>query len=222
MSNALAIGSTPNFLQKLVMSKSFWLIFCSFFFVYPVYRSINRVLPPDLPVIFTLPEFKLIDENGKFFGSENLKGIPYLVNFHFTSCPTVCPEIMRETRIIQKRVRGLGTNVAIISITVDPEHDTPKKLFQKAREYSANPAVWKFLTGTREQLEALIGGGFKVAMGDKENLSDNLYDIAHSSKIFLVDEENQVRALYSFEKNDINKLMIDLGLLVNKLHHKGS
>lgn len=212
-------NNKQSFIQRLVLKKSFWLIFCVFFFSYPLYKSMNRELPPELPVLFELPDYKLIDSNGKFFGSEDLKGKPYIANFHFTSCPTICPEIMEKTQKIQKRFKGLGDKVAIVSFTVDPETDTPKVLFKKARELHANPFVWKFLTGTKDKLQDLIIKGFKVAMGEKVSEENNIYDIAHSSKIFLVDSKNRVRSLYTYEKNSINKLMIDMGLLINRLVH---
>jgi len=196
----------------------FWLIFCSFFFAVPILRSINRELPAPLPVLYTLPEFELMDENSKVFGSKDLKGKPYLVNFHFTSCPTICKDIMRKTQRIQKRIRGLGQKVQIISITVDPDRDTPQKLFEHARSLRANPFVWKFLTGSKEKIKSLVVDGFKSAMGDKE-LGENLYDITHSSKVFLVDAEGEIRSIYSMDKKDINRMMIDLGLIVNRMIH---
>ncbi len=213
--------NTPNPIQKLVMNKWFWIFISLFLFAYPIYRSMNRVLPPDLPVLYTLPEFKLTDENGKTFGSEELKGKPYIANFHFTSCPTSCPEIMKATQKIQKRVRGLGTKVAIVSFTVDPNTDTSKVLFDHARELHANPHVWRFLTGPFKELENIIMGGFKFAIGAKQPFN-NVYDIAHAEKFVLVDEKGQIRAYYSNEKTEIDKMMIDLGLLINKLIHRRS
>lgn len=219
MTTTISHVRNSNFIEKLVLSKTFWIVFCSFLFAYPVYRSMNRELPPELPVIYELPEFKLVDENGKAFGSGDLNGKPYIANFHFTSCPTVCPEIMKEAQTIQKRIRGLGTNVAIVSFTVDPDTDSPKVLFDKARELKANPYIWKFLTGSRDDLKKVILGGFRSAMGEREELDQNMYDIAHSSRFFLVDEKGRVRSIYSKNKEDIDKMMIDLGLLINRLVH---
>ncbi len=221
MTAGVITANNPSFIQKLMMNKFFWILACVFLFAYPVYRSINRELPPDLPVLYTLPEFKLVDENGESFGSNELKGKPYIANFHFTSCPTVCPKIMEQTQKIQKRVRGLGTKVAIVSFTVDPETDTSKVLFDHAREIKANPHVWKFLTGEHSELKNIIMNGFKLAIGEKQSFN-SVYDIAHAEKFVLVDEKGQIRAYYSNEKKEIDKMMIDLGLLINKLIHRRS
>ena len=208
--------SEPNFIQKTVMNGWFWLLFCSFLFTYPIIRSMNRILPEGPSVIHNLPAYSLMDENNKSFGSNDLKGKAYLANFFFTSCQTICLDLMEQMKKIQKRVRGLGTNVALVSFTVDPEEDDPGTLFKYARKLRANPHVWKFLTGSQKQLQSLLVDGFKVPMGEKEETAKDVWDVAHSSRIVLVDALGGVLGYYSTEKDDINRLMIDLGLLVNK------
>ncbi len=203
-----------NVVENLVRSKLFWIFFLVFGFSYPIYRSINRTLPPELPVISEVPEFELISENGQRFGSKDLKGRVYLANFVFSRCPTICPKMLSELEMVQKRVRGTGRKVAIVTFTVDPEHDNEKVLFDLARKHDANPFTWTFLTGNdKEAMFKLYRDGFKVGV---EQNAKNLFDIAHSEKIVLVDDANRVRGYYSFEKNDINKLMIDVGLLINR------
>ncbi len=173
----------------------------------------NRVLPPDLPGLFKIPQFELTNEFDKPFGSKDLMGKVYLANFIFTSCPSSCPLTMKKTQIIQKRLRGLGTKVAIISLTVDPETDTPFVLNKFAREYKANPFVWTFLTGSKPKIKELLVNGFKVAVGEKDS---NMMDIAHSDKIILVDGLGMARGIYSTDKQSVDQMMIDVGILVNK------
>lgn len=207
------IRSTSRF-EKLIRSRWFWILFILWGFSYPIYRSMNRTLPPDLPVIAQVPEFELISENGQRFGSKDLKGRIYLANFVFARCPTVCPKMLGDLEKIQKRIRGTGKKVAIVSFTVDPEHDNEKVLFDLARKHKANPHVWTFLTGSnKEAMFELYRDGFKV--GVEQNPQD-MFDIAHTEKIVLVDADSRVRGYYSFETNDVNKLMIDVGLLINR------
>ncbi|MCM2348423.1 MAG: SCO family protein [Bacteriovoracaceae bacterium] len=203
-----------NVVENLVRSKLFWVLFLLFGFSYPIYRSLNRTLPPELPVIAHVPEFELISENGQRFGSKDLQGRVYLANFVFSRCPTVCPKMLLDLEKIQKRIRGTGKKVAIVTFTVDPEYDNEKVLFDLARKHDANPYTWTFLTGTdKEAMFKLYRDGFKV--GVEQNPKD-MFDIAHSEKIVLVDGDNRVRGFYSFETNDVNKLMIDVGLLINR------
>lgn len=203
-----------NVVENLVRSKLFWVIFIVAGFSYPIWKSMNRTLPPELPVISHVPDFELISENGQRFGSKDLKDRVYLANFVFARCPTTCPKMLGDLEVIQKRIRGTGKKVAIVTFTVDPENDNEKVLFDLARKHHANPYTWTFLTGSdKEAMFKLYRDGFKVGV---EQNAQSLMEIAHSEKIVLVDQANRVRGYYSFETNDINKLMIDVGLLINR------
>ena len=231
MSNDQNIGYVRDYslVERSVRKPWVWMLLCSFLFVYPVYKSFNRKLPPPLPKYSKMESYSLTNEFGKPFGSADLKGKFYLANFMFTTCPTVCPALMKKMQKVQKRVRGLGTKVGIVSFTVDPKNDTPKTLYKYARELQTNPHVWSFLTGSRADLEKILIKGFKVPMGEFETIERavdgetiELMDIAHSEKIVLVDGEGYIRGYYSTDKAGINKLMIDLGLMVNDLNYKKS
>lgn len=211
-----------NWFQKMMRMKSFWIIFWAFLFSYPVYRSLHRVLPPPLPVYYKVPEFSLTNEFNKPFGSKDLIGKYYIANFMFTSCPSSCPALMEKMDIVQKRIRGLGTKAAIVTFTVDPTNDKPDVLFKYARKRNSNPFIWNYLTGTEADLKKIVIDGFKVPMGNKEavqkKLEDKtitLFDIAHTEKVVLVDDKGLVRGYYGTDKIEMDRLMIDLGLLVN-------
>jgi len=210
MSQALTgFYRNDQWLQKLVRTKSFWFISWAILFSYPIYRTVTRELPPPLPVLYQVPEFSLTNEFNKNFGSLDLKGKYYIANFMFTSCPTTCPALMEKMDLIQKRIKGLGTNAAIVTFTVDPTTDTPDVLYKFARKRNTNPFVWNFLTGTRADLQKIVVDGFKVPMGNKEatqkvvgNQAVTLMDIAHSDKVVLVDDKGQIRGYYSFRKSN--------------------
>lgn len=217
---------TESTLENLVRSKVFWICFFLLTFSYPIYRSINRELPPELPRLAKVPEFTLTNEFGKPFGSKDLKGRIYMASFLFTSCPTTCPGLVERMKVAQKRLKGLGQKVALVSFTVDPVIDTPEVLFRYSRKNKANPYVWHFLTGSHKELSALLIDGFKVPMGEKEAVEGvvgeetvTLMDIAHTEKLALVDEEGNIRGYYSTDKYGMDKMMIDVGLLVNRKYN---
>lgn len=209
-------------IEKLVTSKLFWLLFILANFTYPIYRSITRELPAPLPKISQVPEFVFTNEFKKEFGTKELIGRTYIANFIFTNCPSSCLRLTQEMEKIQKRVRGLGNKIALVSFTVDPENDSPEELFKYARKNNANPYIWNFLTGEHEALNRTIVNGFNVPMGEKapvEGIVDGetvtMMDIAHSEKLVLVDGQGFIRGYYNSDKDSINKMMIDVGLLVN-------
>ena len=216
-----------NWFYKLIRMKRFWLIFWLFSFSYPIYRSLNRELPPPLPTYYQVPEFTLTNEFNKPFGTKDLLGRFYIANFMFTSCPSTCPALMEKMDVIQKRIRGLGTKAALVTFTVDPEGDTPEVLYKFSRKRNTNPFIWSFLTGSKADMEKIVINGFKVPMGSKESVTKksddkniNLIDIAHSEKVVLVDNKGMIRGYYSTDKVEMDRLMIDLGLLVNNSFSK--
>lgn len=207
-------------LKKLVLNKWFWVVFSLSMFFIPLYKSVNRTLPPDMPRLYQIPDFTLKAENGKNFEWSSLRGRFVIVNFHFTRCPTICKDLMTTTQEIQKRVRGLGDKVSIISISVDPEFDKPEILTAHALDLKANPLIWRFLTGSKEEIEKVVMQHFKSPMAKDVINESSIFDIAHSGSFFLVDDEGWLRSTYTSKKNNIDKMMIDLGLMVNRLYYK--
>jgi protein SCO1/2 len=175
-----------------------------------------------LPTYYKVPEFSLTNDFNKSFGTKDLIGRYYIANFMFTSCPSSCPALMEKMDLVQKRIRGLGTKAAIVTFTVDPTHDTADVLFKFARKRHSNPFIWSYLTGTEADLKKIVIDGFKVPMGNKEAVSKKLedktitlFDIAHTEKVVLVDDKGMIRGYYGTDKIEMDKLMTDLGLLVN-------
>jgi protein SCO1/2 len=117
--------------------------------------------------------------------------------------------------MVQHRMRGVIDRAAIVSFTVDPETDTSKVLFEKARELKANPVVWRFLSASVPDTKKLLVEGFKVPLGEK-TIANSVMDVAHSNKFVLVDKEGKIRGYYSADKKGIDQMMIDTGLLINK------
>ena len=204
-----------NFIEKLVGSKLFWVLACTLLFAYPISKSVTRMLPAELALYNTLPDFRFTDENGKSFGTNELKGKVYIANFMFTSCQTYCPKLLKQIQTVQHRMRGVIDRAAIVSFTVDPDTDTSTVLFAKARELNANPVVWRFLTATPKDVKNLLVDGFKVPIGEKQT-ANNIMDVAHSNKLVLVDQDGVIRGYYEADTKGINQLMIDTGLLINR------
>ena len=211
----MATQSKKPFIHRIVSSGFFWVIFWSLSFGFPLLRALNRDLPKPLPVYGELPSFELLTEDNLVFKRSDIKKKVTIAQFVFLNCPTVCKKNLNLMKKIQKRVKGLGTKVSLLSFTVDPLNDNPKRMFQEARSLKANPFVWKFITGEESNIKSLLTEGFKVPVGDK-TYSKNIYDIAHSEKFVLIDQDANIRGYYGNKKDDINKLMIDVGLLVNQ------
>ncbi|MET0406711.1 MAG: SCO family protein, partial [Cystobacter sp.] len=133
----------------------------------------------------TLPDFTFTRQDGQPFGRAQLLGHPFVANFIFTRCPTICPVFTQKMARVQKRTEG--SRLALVSFSVDPNYDTPERLAAYATRHGADAARWSFLTGDYTRLQETVVGGFKIAMGREDDDEDNIPGIFHGSHFVLVD-----------------------------------
>lgn len=153
-----------------------------------------------------LPPFALVNEQNKPFGLAELKGHVWIADFVFTSCTSVCPKLTQRMAEMQQRTEGLGDALHLVTITVDPENDTPERLAAYAKEAHADPRRWSFLTGSLATLEPVVIQGFKQAMGRREAPS-GLISIFHGERFVLVDADGMIRGYYEANDAGIEKLL---------------
>jgi len=204
-----------NVIEKLVLNKWFWIVAVTFLFGYPVTKSVYRQLPNALPVYHAVPEFSFTNEDNQAFGLKELKGKVWLAHLMSSDCGGECALSIQQMQLIQHRIRGVVDRAAIVSITIDPTNDTPAVLYKKARELNANPVVWRFVTAPQEEVRALIVDGLKVPTQGSSTAQSEI-EAVKAHRLALIDQEGNVRGFYVIQKNEINQLMIDLGLLINR------
>ena len=153
----------------------------------------------------TVPEFQLVNQDGKAFGSAELRGKIWIADFIYTTCPGPCPMISSRMSELQK---PLGkTDVHLVSFTVDPAKDTPQVLRGYAEKLQAEPGRWDFLTGPQSTIYNLSRNGFKLAVSDG---SDEKGIPVHSTRIILVDRHGAIRGYYDAAEVDaVTKLVAD-------------
>jgi protein SCO1 len=155
----------------------------------------GRFSPP--PRLGALPDFTFTRQDGQPFGLKQLKGHPFVANFIFTRCPTVCPVFSQKMARLQDDTAKLGTDLKLVSFSVDPAYDTPERLDEYARRYRADFARWNFLTGDYATLKDTIVQGFKVSMGREPGAAeDDLLSIFHGTHFVLVDGTGEIRGYY--------------------------
>lgn len=171
-----------------------------------VLRFRMRRVPDPPPVVMNLPSFALTDQEGQPFTSETLSERVWVASFIFTSCPSTCPAVTQAMAKLQARYELHGHDIGLISFTVDPETDTPEVLKLYAAEAGADLARWKFVTGDREALRDLIVGGFALGLGERAPAAEGLYDIAHSTKLVIVDPAGGVRGYYGIDEQGLDEV----------------
>lgn len=153
----------------------------------------RRATADDAPALSTLPAFALTDHTGAPFGLEGLRGQPWVANFIFTRCPTVCPELSRHMADLQARTEDLP-GVQLVSFSVDPEFDTPPVLAEYARRVGAGPR-WRFLTGDYASVRAAVEDGLKIAMGRGVGPVDPS-QVFHGTHFVVVDAQGRIRGYH--------------------------
>ncbi len=140
----------------------------------------------------TLGEFSWTERSGNTVSQDDLANDVWIGSFIFTRCRASCPRITAVNKGIQGKLEGTG--VRLVSVSVDPEYDTPEVLAEYARGFGADRERWLFLTGPKADLHRWILDRFKVPARDstESEISEGAEEVAHSSKLALVDRGNQV------------------------------
>ncbi len=212
---ALVVKSIFTYTNKLDKVKSMKtiiiMLFTSLFILCCTKKKI------ELPKYHEIPAFSLTNENGATITNQDLKGKVYLANFVFTTCQASCPLTMTALSRIQDRLPAISPSLKIVTITVDPETDTPEVLKAKAAEYKAKPEIWMFLTGKKDKVFDLVTNGFKVVMNKADVVTDTAMDIAHSNKFILVDQNATIRGIYSnTDREQVEQMLEDMKSLISQ------
>jgi protein SCO1/2 len=152
--------------------------------------------PGRLADIGPAPEVRLTDQRGKPFDLASLRGKVVVVSFVYTTCYGTCPATTQALGRVRKGLaaEGLwGETVEFVSISLDPEKDTPAVLAEYAKLQGAESEHWHFLTGPPEKVRKVLDAWDMWARRTPDGALD------HPSRIFLVDPKGRQREIYSLE-----------------------
>jgi protein SCO1 len=159
--------------------------------------------------VAALPDFALtgvtVDGAGPF-DLAAMKGRPWIAGFVFTRCSGPCPLITEN----MARLQGLvPARVGLLSISVDPDHDSPEVLALYAKKYKADAQRWFFLTGEKAEVVRLVQNGFKLPVAENA-AADPGTRVTHATRLVLVDAEGRVRGWYEgVERGALDRLIAD-------------
>jgi protein SCO1 len=200
-----AIAEKP---RRLVLHPG-WVAFAAVALAVPMGALFFRQsVAPDLPLLGALPAFTLVAEDGKPFGRDDLLGRVWIADFVFTSCSDACPRLQAKMKKLQDRLIPLeqGGNIGLLSISVDPERDTPQKLKEYGETFGARAGLWRSLTGEQKEVERTVVRGFHTAMAKmpREDADPHLeaFEIMHGERLVLVDRMGRIRGYYDADDRD--------------------
>jgi protein SCO1/2 len=185
----------------------FWAVALAALAGWPVVHALRTRMPPQPPVLGTMPPFGLLDQDGRRFGSDELAGrvwIASLVATRGEGCSGAVGHLAR----IQARARNLEPALHLVSFTADPEHDTPARLAAYARARRASPRMWTFVTGPGEAVRAAAEQGLGLR---------GCGPGARGASLVLVDGGSRIRGTYLLdEPGAADRVVRDAALLVNR------
>lgn len=166
-------------------------------------RAAHDLGPGALP----LGEFRFEERSGRTITQADLADRVWVAAFIFTRCPLSCPRISGVMKTLQQRLAR--SNALLVSISVDPDHDTPAVLKAYADRYGALPDRWWFLTGPKAKTYELIHDGFKLAVAESTaaDRAEGAESIAHSDRLALVDHGRVVGFFETSEASSLDQLV---------------
>jgi protein SCO1 len=200
----------------LVASVSFGIALWSWQVKLPVQSSSNEKPLEGLKQFGSVPQFSLIERSGRRVTLPELKGKVWIVNFIYTNCPDTCPIQSAQMRQIQEDFKN-EKDLRLVSITVDPERDTPEVLTEYANRFTADPGRWFFLTGEKETIYKFAQGGFRLGAAElpHEKRPESGATHTHSPRFVLIDRDAQIRGYYvSIDAEAMKRLRRDLRVLL--------
>jgi protein SCO1 len=157
------------------------------------------------------PEFTLTNTDGGRLSLGDLRGRVVAVTFIYATCTDTCPLLTAKMAGMQKRLGpDFGSKVRFVSITVDPERDTPSILAQYARNHGADPAGWAFLTGTPAEIRE-IGRRYGIYAKKTER-----GDVDHTFLTSIVDQLGTLRVQYLGIRFDPDEFLRDVRSLLRE------
>ena len=157
--------------------------------------TFEMMQPPATPVVlqkyWAVPDFTLTERSGQTVKLADLAGKIWVADFFYTTCPGPCPMLSSRLSDVQKEL-GSEPDLRLVSISTDPEKDTPEVLTLYAKRFQATDH-WLFLTGPKTDIYTLARDGFKLPIAEPVSPGAQ---ISHSTRLILIDRTGTVRGFY--------------------------
>jgi protein SCO1/2 len=169
------------------------------------------------------PKFELLNQDNLKISDETYKGKVYVLEFFFSTCPSICPKMNQSMLQIEKTFFG-NPNFGIVSITIDPEHDTPAVLKEHREFLGVKSSNWNFLTGDKTYIFDLSNKGFNLYAGQNNKAQGGF---EHSGLFALIDKNGNIRCrkdefgnpiLYydGLDKKGVRDIQQDIAILLKE------
>ena len=179
-----------------------------------------------LPRISLAPGYAFTNQDNESRTSEDYRGKLTLYNFTYTNCDDDCPDTTQKMQEIRNEIEKsapAGVDYALVTVTLDPERDTPEKLGLFAAPYLStdNSTVsWDFITGAPLRVRYMVGGGFNLFYETEASPNqESDYDVKFYPLFVLVDGWGIIRAEYPTANLDYEEVINDINFLTIEINN---
>lgn len=137
-----------------------------------------------------VPDFSFTDQNGNIITNKDFEGKVYVIDFFFTSCPTICPRMTSNLVDIQNTFTDKD-DFGIASFSINPENDSPEVLKAYADKYGVNNSDWHLMTGEKDAIYNLANKGFFIFTAENSEVEGGF---EHSGNFALIDKNGFIRS----------------------------
>lgn len=204
-------------IKRILKSPYLWAFFIGIASLHIIkeFALMRRTAPEPIVLV---PEWSLIDQDGNTFGKSELLGKLYVADFFFTSCPSICPKLTDAMKEVYERFKGKNDRIHFVSISVDPDTDSPSVLKEFMKSNAIDYPNWHSLTGSKGDIYEVVVEKMRVHMGDKEIIpdGDGAYDIPHLAQLALFDQNGDLRGLFRTDSMELSALVRAANFLMEK------
>ncbi|MBL7737408.1 MAG: SCO family protein [Chitinophagaceae bacterium] len=152
-------------------------------------------------------DFSLINQDGRQITTSEWDNKIVIADFFFTRCPSVCPQMTRSMKRVQKSFND-NAGLQFASFSVDPYRDSMEVLQKYSRKYELDNRNWNLITGDKKTIYALARNSFMLVAADGDGGAE---DFIHSEKLVLLDAEKRIRGYYNgTNEKEVTQLIRDI------------
>ena len=157
-----------------------------------------------------IADFELVNQMGQAYRLDDLAGKIYVADFFFTTCPTICKDMVKHMYLVQEAFEN-DSEIHLVSHTVYPEQDSVSVMYDYGQNFGVNPEKWTLLTGDKKVIYDLARKSY-FAVTTEGNGGET--DFIHTENFVLVDKDKRLRGFYDgTDLNDVQRLIKDIHVL---------
>lgn len=178
------------------------------FGIWAVPKIADKFSEQELEKFEKVPDFAFTNQDNVQISNKNYENKVYIVEFFFTSCPTICPVMNRSMLKIQNEFYG-NPDFGMASISIDPKRDTPEVLKAYAKKNGITLKNWYLLTGIKDEVYSFSHDGFRLYVGENKDVEGGF---EHSGLFALIDKKGYIRSRTVKSGENVNPIKYYNGL----------